>query len=361
MNAHWNMDYLGVMLDMAGCPNRCRHCWLGGHKNGNMSVDDFRGITEQFKNWRDENSNSIHELGFFSWWREPDFRDDYRKLWALEQELSSPGRAQRFELLSIWRLARDESYARWAATLGPKVCQITFFGTEETTDWGIRRKGAFRDNLLATERLLAAGIAPRWQLFLTKRCLSELGEFMRLILDLKLTERCIAIGQKFDFFIGGISPEGSGYELENERLEYGDSELIPGKMVTLSRDGLGMLGEPEYELNDALIKTDSPPNMDTNIKSLSVNADLDVYPNIAEPTEWWRLGNLKCDGVDSIIKAYRDETTPGMRANREIPVSELTRRYGNSQSQKLYHKDDLICRFMHQWGVDFMEENNNVK
>jgi hypothetical protein len=151
-----------------------------------MSIDEFRNITEQFKNWRDENGRGIAELGFFSWWREPDYRDDYRQLWELEQELSSPGRAMRFELLSTWRLARDENYAKWAATLPPKSCQITFFGMEENTDWGMRRKGAFRDQLAATERLLEVGIAPRWQLFITKRCLNELDAFLRLIDDLKL-------------------------------------------------------------------------------------------------------------------------------------------------------------------------------
>ena len=203
MSGHWNMDYLGVMVDIAGCPNRCRHCWLGSHKNGNMTACDFRNIAEQFRNWRDENGETIREIGFFSWWREPDFRDDYRELWALEQELSSPGRAQRFELLSIWRLARDESYAKWAETLEPKVCQISFFGMEETTDWGIRKK-AFADNLLATERLLEAGIAPRWQLFLTKRGLGDLDEFLRLIYRLDLHKRCEAVGQKFEVLSAGF-------------------------------------------------------------------------------------------------------------------------------------------------------------
>ncbi|WP_421907885.1 hypothetical protein [Methanolacinia petrolearia] len=357
MNEHKNMDYLNVMVDLAGCPNRCRHCWLGSHKNGNISVDDFREISDQFKNWRDENGNGISELGFFSWWREPDFCDDYRELWALEQELSSPGRAQRFELLSIWRMARDESYAKWAATLGPKVCQITFFGMEGNTDWGTRRTGASRDNLLATEQLLAAGIAPRWQLFITKKCLNELNEFVKLISHLKLVERCLLIGQKFDFFIGGMSPEGNGYELDRERLELDDLALIPEAMTRLSRNGLYLLGKPESELYVELVKTDSPPNIDTNVKSLVVNADFDVYPNVAEPTKWWRLGNLKRDGVDTIMKAYRDETTPGMRANRSMPISELTRRYGDPYSRKLYQKSDLICRFMHQWGVDYMEGN----
>jgi len=52
MPQKFDMSYFGVMVDMAGCPNRCRHCWLGSHKNGNMTVEDFRSIAEQFKNWR---------------------------------------------------------------------------------------------------------------------------------------------------------------------------------------------------------------------------------------------------------------------------------------------------------------------
>lgn len=355
MVKHFDMSYLGVMVDMAGCPNRCRHCWLSGHKNGNMSVDDFRSISEQFKNWRNENGNAINELGFFSWWREPDYRDDYRELWQLEQELSSPGRAQRFELLSIWRLARDESYAKWAATLPPKVCQVTFFGMEENTDWGTHRKGAFRDSLLATERLIDVGIAPRWQLFITKRNIGELEEFLRFIYDLKLHKRCESNGQKFEVFIGGISPEGSGFELESIRVDENDATLIPDELIDICREGADLLGQPEYVLLESLYHENAPANIRANIPSVSVNADFDVYPNIAEPTEWWRLGNLKTNSIDAIIKAYRDETTPGMKANREIPVRELASRYGDTNSKKLYSKEDLICRWLHQWGIDYIE------
>ena len=352
MSTPWNLNNLGVMVDMAGCPNRCRHCWLGGHKNGSMTKEDFRSIAEQFKNWRDENGTRISGLGFWSWWREPDFRDDYRELWQLEQELSSPGQAKRFELLSIWRLARDESYAKWAATLGPKACQVSFFGMEDATDWGINRKGAFKDSLIATERLINAGIAPRWQLFLTKRGLKDLDPFLRLIYELNLHKRCEAIGQKFEVFIGGISPEGNGYNLEEFRLEEEDVALLPNELTDICREGTDLLGQPEYSLLDSLLHDDSPPNMDADIHSIAINASYDVYPNIAEPTKWWQLGNLKTDGVDTVLKAYRDETTPGMRANREIPIHELAKRYGCENSKKLYSKDDLVCRFMHQWGVD---------
>ncbi len=112
MDKRWGQVYLGVMVDMAGCPNRCRHCWLGAQPNGSISVSEFKEITELFKGWKDENGEGIKELGFFSWWREPDYRKGYQELWALEQEYSSPGRAQRFELLSTWRLARDKAYRR---------------------------------------------------------------------------------------------------------------------------------------------------------------------------------------------------------------------------------------------------------
>lgn len=44
MNSRWDISYLAVMVDMAGCPNRCRHYWLGAHKDGNMTVKDFHDM-----------------------------------------------------------------------------------------------------------------------------------------------------------------------------------------------------------------------------------------------------------------------------------------------------------------------------
>jgi len=126
-------------------------------------------------------------------------------------------------------------------------------------------------------------------------------------------------------------------------------------LIDICCASIGNFGKPEYALLEEMASDNSPPNLSANMYYISINADYDAYPNIAEIAPWWRLGNLKADGVDSIIKAYRDETTPGMKANRTIPISELARRYGAYGSKKLYDKSDLVCRFMHQWGVDFME------
>ena len=349
-----DMEKLGVQVDMAGCPNRCRHCWLGSHENGNMTHQEFRNIAEQFKNWRNESGVGIRELGFFSWCREPDFRDDYRELWELEQELSTPGQAERFELLSVWRLARDAGYAKWAVALAPKVCQVSFFGMEEATDWGVNRKGAFKDSILATNRLIEAGIAPRWQLFATKRGLDDFDAFTRLIYELDLFKRCEAMGLKFEVFVNSFSPEGNGFLIDHETLEEGDLIKIPQGLIDICRDSIDF-GKPEYIWLEEMTNDKSTPNLSANRPCISIDARFDAYPNIAEIAPWWRLGNLKTDGADAVIKAYRDETTPGMKANREMPISKLARRYGVKDSKKLYDKSDLLSRFMHQWGVDCME------
>ena len=351
-----NQSCLGIMVDLAGCPNRCRHCWLGEHRNGCMGAQEFIKIAIQFKRACEAVENGCRELSFFSWWREPDFHRDYRELWRLEQELSSPGRAQRFELLSTWRLARDERYAPWAAALPTQACQVTFFGMEQSTDWGMRRRGAFRDQLTATERCLDAGIAPRWQLFLTKRCLAELDDFLRLMDRLRLPQRCEAIGRRFEFFIGGMTPEGSGYEREPLRIERQDLKCVPRELVDRSRDGLRLLGRPEQEWMAELSQEEAPPGMRAALPCLAVDADGDVYPNLAEPAPWWRLGNLYTDGAEKILQVYQAGVTPGMRANATVPRSTLARRYGDARSSKLYDKDDLICRFMHQWGAHEMAE-----
>ena len=101
-----------------------------------------------------------------------------------------------------------------------------------------------------------------------------------------------------------------------------------------------------------------PPHVSASFPCVAINADFDVYPNIAEPAPWWRLGNLKTDSVNAVMNAYINETTPGITMNRSIPVAELAYRYGKPESQKLYSKSDLICRFMHQWGEDYMKGKN---
>lgn len=239
-----------VALDMAGCPNRCRHCGLGWHPNERMSEEDLRWVVNLFRNWARPGDEEpfFERVDAVTWFREPEFHPDYRRLYELATELNGHP-PTRFELLSIWRLARDEDYARWAKEVGTEGCQLTFFGTQKTNDWFFRRKGAFHDNLVATERLLEIGICPRWQVFLTRRILPELDALLKLVDRMRLHARTEAIGGKFDIFLNTPSPDGEAWNIEHIRPTVEDLARVPSELVERSERYLGhSIGEAEGAL-----------------------------------------------------------------------------------------------------------------
>ncbi len=107
-----------VCLDMYGCPNRCRHCWLGVTPNGSMSASKIEFTAGQFRPFTD----CFH---IYSWYREPDYRDNYQELYKLCSQFSdSP--IEHFELASFWRLVRDKEYVKWLSSLGLKKVQLIY-------------------------------------------------------------------------------------------------------------------------------------------------------------------------------------------------------------------------------------------
>jgi len=349
---------IGVMVDMAGCPNRCRHCWLGNPPNRRISEETLRWVVRQFRRWvrPGENAPFAEKIAVMTWYREPDYAPNYRELWGLEQELSDEGEARRFELLSIWRLARDESYARWAREIGTKACQITFFGLEENTDYFTRRRGAFRDSLLATERLLAAGIRPRWQLFLTTRAIPELESFVALIHSLELDRRVQALGHEFQVFCHTPGPDGEAFHIEHLRPAIDVLAAIPEYLAEKTRQHFHAatleecLGRAERDWMPELLQDGAPYAKVPDTLAFMVTPELDVYSNIAEPMPWWQLGNLKTDGLDHIMHCFEHDEVPGLYANFHVPVSELAQAYGRRDSQHLYTRVDLISRWLRMWG-----------
>lgn len=350
---------IAVLVDVAGCPNRCRHCWLGNPPNRRVHVDTIRWIARQFREWRRPGDDEpfAQPLTVMTWYREPDFAPDYRALWDLERELSDEGHAQRFELLSIWRLAHDETYAPWAREIGTMVCQITFFGMEESTDYFVRRPGAFRDSLVATERLLNAGIVPRWQPFLTRRALPELEAFVALIHSLDLDRRVRALGHDFTVFARLPGPSGEAFEIEHLRPTVEALHAIPPYLAlkTLKHFGQSSLtevfGRAEQNLLPELLACDKPEGGWPDTLAFMVTPGLDVYSNVEEPAPWWRLGNLQTDGIAEVMRRFEHDEVPGLRIYFGTPVSELARRYGRPRSRRAYTRGDLIERWQHMEGV----------
>ncbi len=80
----------GVALDMHGCPNRCRHCWLGSGSNRRLQDDDLRFVASQFRACIEGADSPVDSISVSSYFREPDFSDDYRHLHALAGEYGDP-------------------------------------------------------------------------------------------------------------------------------------------------------------------------------------------------------------------------------------------------------------------------------
>lgn len=353
-------DDIGLAFDMHGCPNRCRHCWLGHEVVATpgtcMTEDDVRWAVAQFRAFRrpGEDRAPWRHLNVATWIREPDYADNYRQLGALEIELSDvPPPRDKYELMSVWRLARDTKYAQWGYELGIRECQVTFFGMDKATDWAVHRRGAFRDLLTATERLLAAGIRPRWQLIFTKVLIPDLPGLIALAEELRLKERCDALGGLFIFWMHLPSPEGAALHLDHVWPTARDLEKSPRDFLARSEEHMGRsMGTPERVLIRSL--RDDPGPAVRSVKEATSGNPLwfyiapgfDVYLTFAEISPAYRLGNLKTDGVASIIDAYEHDLTPGQRAMFHTPTRELARRFGRPHGRRLYDTGDLQLRWV---------------
>ncbi|MBR5519173.1 MAG: radical SAM protein, partial [Clostridia bacterium] len=194
------LQKLVLCTDLAGCPNRCRHCWIGHSPNPNLTPDDLRTMAAAFRPYTEK-------LGIYDWYREPDYRDDYRELWQLCNELSDEPR-DHFELMSVWRAVRDPEYVPWLASLGLRRMQLTLFGDRETTDRYTGRKGAYDDILAVIEQLIAHKISPRIQYFAYRDNIDQLSHLEALIDRLQLAERCKDFTEPFNCFVHGGSVAG---------------------------------------------------------------------------------------------------------------------------------------------------------
>jgi hypothetical protein len=164
-----------VEMDMFGCPNRCKHCWIGHSKNAQVPTEDFIWVAEQFRNYQQDGQQFFDSLEFSSWYREPEYSDNYKELWDICKQLSTiPLQRGGHELANIWRLVRDSGYAPWLKSIGVNCVQISLFGMEKNTDYYTGRRGAFKDILKAIDVLCDAGIAPRIQMFPFKTNLGDL-------------------------------------------------------------------------------------------------------------------------------------------------------------------------------------------
>jgi len=334
-------DKIFVCLDMAGCPNRCRHCWLGCTPNGRLHADDLRAVAAAFRPY-------ARQLEVASWYREPDYLPEYRALWDLENELSDRRTVTHWELLSVWRAVRDEAYIPWLKTLGIRSAQLTLFGGEQMTDDYTGRPGAYAEILATMDRLLKNAIALRIQVFVNKENLTDLEVVADLIQSHRLEERCAAIGMPFAAFVHQGSCDGENAKRVAIRPTPEDLAQIPPLLVehTLRHFGQTSLeavfGQTEQTLFSELEADGTTASLVSEQPVFFVDKDFKVYPNRSAPAPYWCLGDLREDGADKILNRYQNGASPAQQARKDVPLGAMVRACGDPSSRRLFSKDDYI-------------------
>jgi MoaA/NifB/PqqE/SkfB family radical SAM enzyme len=335
---------LSIAFDLCGCPNRCRHCWLGRASRRRIPLADAVDVFVRARDFVQDGGALPHLEGirfFGGTVREPHYGDDYREVRERELELNGGvDYAAGFELLSVWRLAREPGYARWAHEIGTRRCQLTLFGLEDVTDWFYRRRGAFSDIRTATLRLMENGIQPRWQVFLTKKGISDLPGIWELAEELRLHERCAELSSPFELFLNDPTPIGEARGLMDLRLTPEDLGRIPADMVTATerytKRQFCLLTEAGW-ISEILGRPDEPIGLDESGETwFFVTPDWNVYSNRGSLEPWWRLGNCRTDGTEAAIKAFVDDSAQALAAASRLGLHEAARAYGRLRGERLF-------------------------
>lgn len=319
-----------LAVDMYGCPNRCKHCWLGYIPNKTMESDTDRRLVDYFRPY-------FENITFYSWVREPDYAPDYRARWERDKALSVGVGPQRFELASFHRLSRDRQYAKFLKSTGVETVQLTFFGMNSQTDYFVGREGAFDELMEATEALLEYGIVPRWQAFINEQNKEELVELLKFSKLMGLPERCRELGREFCFFVHEGSSDGENRKLYDIRIRKGNipEELRPYYMEYDSAFTEAQLCEKYQGSRDYFI-----PHNDGDI-TLNISSGLDVYFNFTHMTPEWRIGNVRTDSQEALMDGILNEKVPALETARRFTVGELAAAYGDSGSERVFRDEDF--------------------
>ena len=73
---------------------------------------------------------------------------------------------------------------------------------------------------------------------------------------------------------------------------------------------------------------------------LYVSNSWDLYFNFTHMRPEWRIGNLKTDPMEELVRRVTEEDIPALREARRISLGELVRRFGDPTSDRLFEPED---------------------
>lgn len=86
-------------------------------------------------------------------------------------------------------------------------------------------------------------------------------------------------------------------------------------------------------------KTHNVPHNEQEI-TLFISNTYDVFFNFTHMSEEWKIGNLKTNEPQVLIRRIVEEDIPALNIARRVTMQELVARYGNVQSDKAFQIED---------------------
>ena len=337
---------VSIAFDMFGCPQSCRHCWLGQIPWQPMDEQDVFSTFAEARQLED-----VHVESIAPDFREPHMAPEYRELYArcdkingcrLEADYS-------FELLNLWRLVNDPEYAVWAAARGIRRCQLKWFGTGSVNDDFYGRVGVDQILARATDILLENGIVPRWQIYLNSAGAPQLQDIWQLAQEWELPRRVKQLNDTFDIHCLAYDVDGSAFAERHRRMRRGEEHHIPrGLWESTQRKFAGYELQTEGDLYRQINDGDSGCIPDTGGHQLwfFVTSNWDVYPNFMGPAPWWKLGNLRTEPWQDVWQRYAAGDCIGLQVMRTWTAVQLAQAYGAPDGDSLF---DSVGQVVDYW------------
>lgn len=340
-----------LLVEVAGCPNACRHCFLEGTPRGDERGPDWaRALHALFSEYARGRGEPPPEVSLYM--QEPFYHSRWREMLELEEELNGTSGRDRLlkkrwrALVTVgWRIAREETFARWLKDYGYDVVQLTFFGLRDMHDWFARRRGAFDDLTRTMQRAADAGLVVMPSIMLHKRLIPELGDLLEFLARSGLPH--VDKGRPWES-LQTLDPTGRGYALEGLRPDVDDICSLSDEIV--KRIEMPLRPESDY-VTEILGEPEAPPEWDPSGLWLAVDLSGNAYPDHCSTLdEWHCLGNVFEEGPELIAERLHAGEPPGLRARRQLSERELAERYGDVAGRKVYGShDQLVERWIRQW------------
>ena len=82
-------DEISIAFDVYGCPQQCKHCWLGHPGHSNMNVNEVISNFLRIKAEHNENNYYGTEVKYLRVdIQEPHYGDNYKKLYSRVDEIN---------------------------------------------------------------------------------------------------------------------------------------------------------------------------------------------------------------------------------------------------------------------------------